>query len=65
MPELVGEVEAILVVGAGPATLPGAGPQRKGGLTGKILRGGSPQASVPVELCPSPDMMFTDSPCAD
>ena len=65
VPELVGEVEAILVVGAGPATLPGAGPQRKGGLTGKILRGGSPQASVPVELCPSPDMMFTDSPCAD
>lgn len=65
VPELIGEARAILVVGAGPATLPAAGPLRKGGLTGKVLSNGSAQAGVPVELCPSPDMMFTDSPCAD
>lgn len=65
VPELVGEVEAILVLGSGPAKLPGAGPQRKGGLTGKVLSNGTPQANTPVELCPSPDMMFSDSPCAD
>lgn len=38
---------------------------RKGGLTGKVLRDGSPLAGVSVELCPSPGMMFTESPCAD
>ncbi len=65
VPELVGEATAILVVGAGPEKLPAAGPLRKGGLTGKVLSNGSPQTGVPVELCPSPDMMFTDSPCAD
>jgi ligand-binding sensor domain-containing protein len=41
VPELVGEVSAILVVGAGPATLPAAGPLRKGGLTGKVLSNGA------------------------
>ncbi|HEY0132848.1 MAG TPA: hypothetical protein VGB85_02175, partial [Nannocystis sp.] len=63
MPELIGEVEDILVVGSGPATLPAAGPVQKGGLTGKVLRDGSPLAGVSVELCPSPSMMFIESPC--
>lgn len=65
VPELVGDIAAILVAGSGPAKLPDAGPLRKGGLTGKVLSDGTPQTNVPVELCPSPDMMFSDSPCAD
>ena len=65
VPELVGEVEDILVVGSGPAKLPASGPVRKGGLTGKVLQDGSPLAGAEVELCPSPSMMFSSSPCGD
>ena len=65
VPELVGDVRDILVVGSGPTELPVAGPVRKGGLTGKLLRGGSPLADVAIEICPSPGMIFTRTPCAD
>jgi hypothetical protein len=65
VPELVGTVEAILVVGSGPARLPASGPVRKGSLTGKLLRGGAGLAGAPVELCPSPSMMFRDTPCSE
>lgn len=65
VPELSGEVVGIAVVGAGPAELPQTGPVKKGGLKGKLLRGGQPVAGVDVELCPSPGMLFTKSPCAD
>ncbi len=63
--ELVGQVEDILVVGSGPAALPAPGAVRKAGLTGKLLAGGSPLVGADVEICPSPAMMFTDSPCGD
>lgn len=65
LPELVGKVEEILVVGAGPDALPPSGPVRKGSLTGKLLQDGAPIVAAPVELCPSPSMMFHDTPCAD
>ena len=65
VPELTGEVEDILVLGSGPATLPASGPVLKGGLTGKVLQDGSPLVSVEVELCPSPGMLFTSTPCGD
>jgi len=65
VPELTGDVRGILVVGAGPAELPTAGPVRKGGLTGKLLQDGSPLADVAIEICPSPGMIFSKSPCAD
>jgi hypothetical protein len=65
VPELVGSVVGIVVVGSGPASLPASGAVRKGGLTGKVVRDGSPLAQVPVELCPSPAMIFSESPCAD
>lgn len=65
VPELTGEIRAMFVVGAGPTELPGAGAVRKGGLTGKLLRDGSPLANVPVEICPSPSMIYSKTPCAD
>jgi hypothetical protein len=61
--ELSGEIVGIAVVGAGPAELPTAGPVKTGGLKGKILRGGAPVAEAEVEICPSPGMLFTKSPC--
>lgn len=63
--ELSGEVVGIAVVGAGPAALPAAGPVKTGGLKGKILRGGAAVADADVEICPSPGMLFSKSPCAD
>lgn len=63
--ELSGEVVGIAVVGAGPAELPAAGPVKTGGLKGKILKGGAPVADADVELCPSPGMLFSKSPCAE
>lgn len=65
IPELAGEIVGVAVVGAGPTELPAAGPVRTGGLKGKLLRDGQPAANVEVELCPSPAMMFSKSPCAD
>jgi ligand-binding sensor domain-containing protein len=65
VPELIGEVGAIVVVGSGPATLPASGAVRKGGLTGKLVRDGAALPNVDVEICPSPGMVFTKSPCAD
>lgn len=65
VPELAGEIVGVAVAGAGPETLPAAGPVRTGGLKGKLLRDGAPAVDVEVELCPSPAMMFTKSPCSD
>ena len=63
IPELTGEIRVILVVGAGPSELPSA--VRKGGLTGKLLRDGNPLANLPVEICPSPSMIYSKTPCHD
>ncbi len=65
IPELVGDIQEILVFGAGPKDLPAGGPLATGGLTGKILRDGTPVAGTTVELCPSPSTFFTKSPCHD
>lgn len=65
VPELSGEVVGIAIAGTGPAELPTGGPIKTGGLTGKVLRGGSPVANASIELCPSPGMLFTKTPCSD
>lgn len=64
VPELVGAVESILVLGAGP-TLPEVGEVQTGGLKGQVMVEGKPVPGIAVELCPSPSMMFESSPCAD
>ncbi len=65
VPELAGEVVGIAVAGAGPTELPTGGPLKTGGLKGKVLKGGKPVAKADVELCPSPAMLFSKSPCAE
>jgi hypothetical protein len=65
IPELIGDIDDIVVFGAGPKDLPSGGPLATGGLTGKILRDGEPVAGTTVELCPSPSTFFTKSPCHD
>ena len=64
VPELVGMVENILVVGAGPK-LPEVGEVVTGGLKGQVIAQGTPAAGIAVELCAAPSMMFETSPCAD
>lgn len=60
--ELSGKVEAVAVTKGGPA-LPKIGPQKKGSVTGKVLKDGSPLAGVQVQACESPATMFRKSPC--
>jgi len=62
--EIAGQIEDILVLGAGPE-LPEVGEVKKGGIKGKILTDGKGVAETEVEMCPSPNMMFKKSPCAD
>ena len=62
--QLRGKVEAITVTKGGP-TLPEVGPQKKGAVTGKVLKDGSPLEGVEVEACESPSTMFRKSPCDD
>lgn len=64
VPEISGKVENIIVVGKGPE-LPEAGPIKTGGIKGKLLKAGQGLAGLDIELCPSPDMMFSKSPCHD
>lgn len=62
--QLAGQVEHIVVIGAGPE-LPEVGAVKTGGLRGRILMEGKPLEGAGVELCPSPDMTFETTPCAD
>jgi sugar lactone lactonase YvrE len=64
VPEISGEIESMVVIGAGPE-LPEAGPVKTGGIRGKLLRDGAGLAGFTVELCPSPSMMFSKTPCAE
>ncbi|MEZ4380006.1 MAG: hypothetical protein R3A79_01570 [Nannocystaceae bacterium] len=64
IPEIAGATFGVVVLGAGPARLPGAGPIRKGSLTGRLLRDGQPMPGLAVELCPSPSLvMYGKTPC--
>lgn len=65
VPALAGEIVGVAVVGTGPAALPTVGPVKTGGLKGKVLRDGQPLAKIDVELCPSPGMLYSKTPCAD
>lgn len=64
LPALKGTVRALTVIGTGPE-LPELGPQKFGGVTGKIVSDGKPQARVEVEICALPSMEFTKTPCSD
>lgn len=63
MEPVAGQVSAIAVRGAGPP-LPEAGAVKKGGLRGRILKGGAGVAGVKVELCESPSLIYSKTPCS-
>lgn len=63
LPELVGELRSIAIVGESPATLPTAGPLRRGSIAGTLEYKGKPAAKTKVEICPRPAPIFHDSPC--
>lgn len=64
LPDVNGTIEAMLVVGGGPA-LPKAQDVVAGNVSGKVIRGGSPVATVDIEICESPSTFFKTSPCDD
>jgi hypothetical protein len=63
--ELVGVVDVIGVAGTGPVLPTDVGPVKKGGLAGRIVRRGKGFARATLEVCPSPSVIFTRTPCAD
>jgi hypothetical protein len=63
VPELVGDLRAITVVGASPDALPNPGPVRTGSLAGRIEFRGKPAAKAKLQICPRPAPLFHASPC--
>ena len=60
--QVAGQISAIVVRGDGPP-LPEAGEIKKGGLEGQIVKDGAGLAEVKVELCESPDILYSRTPC--
>jgi hypothetical protein len=66
-PKIDASIVQMAIVGAGPSTLPLAGPVRKGTLRGRIIDGEKrPLPGARVAVCPSPEtFMFSGTtPCA-
>lgn len=61
--QVAGQVSNVIVRGKGPR-LPEAGAVKKGGLKGKVLKDGEGVAGVKVELCESPSMIYSRTPCS-
>lgn len=58
------DIVQIVAAGSGPASLPEAPPPSMVLVQATIVQGGAPVANTPIELCPSPQMMYRgDSPC--
>lgn len=60
---VAGQVSAVAVRGEGPP-LPEAGAVKKGGLRGHIVKAGAGLAGVKVELCESPSLIYSRTPCS-
>jgi hypothetical protein len=60
--EVAGSVTHLVVVGRGPE-LPQAGEVKKGNVKGSIVDGDKGIAAVDVELCESPSMIYSKTPC--
>jgi len=61
--ELVGNVSKMVVVGKGP-NLPAVPAAHTGGVTGKVLQDGSAIAGAKIEMCTSPQIFGSGSPCS-
>lgn len=64
IPELIGGLYEIVVVGSGPATLPEPGPILRGALSGTIVLDDEPLPHATFELCPKPKLHKGDTPCS-
>lgn len=66
-PLLAEKVSAVFVQGSGPTLPSSAGEVKTGTVRGKLTRGRAAAANMPVEICPSPRMMYNEgsSPCAE
>lgn len=62
--EIAGQISRMSLIGNGPK-LPEAGEVKKGGLKGKVLKGGEGVAKAKIELCESPSMIYSKTPCTD
>jgi hypothetical protein len=60
--EVAGSVTHLVVVGRGPE-LPQAGEVKKGIVKGSIVEGDKGVAALDVELCESPSMIYSKTPC--
>ncbi len=60
--DVAGQVAGVAVRGEGPP-LPEAGAIKKGGLKGRVLKEGAAVANVKIELCESPSLIYTRTPC--
>lgn len=62
MEPVAGQISTLIVRGRGPS-LPEAGDVKKGGLRGRIMKDGAGVAEVKIELCESPSMVYSRTPC--
>ena len=64
---LAEKVSAIFVQGSGPTLPSSTGTVKTGTVKGKLTRGSAAAANLPVEICPSPSMMYDEgsSPCGE
>jgi hypothetical protein len=65
LPGLEGAVTRLVVLGAGPTDLPAVGAAETGTVVGKVTKDGSPITSAKVEICASPSMIITTTPCGE
>ncbi len=65
IPEIAGQIQAVLAVGAGPKVVPEAGKVAEGNLKGLLYLEGAPAPNAKVEICDLPRMSFKTSPCED
>jgi hypothetical protein len=60
--EIAGTIFSMHVVGDGPP-LPHPGDVKKGTLVGNVQQDGAPVVGAKLELCPSPSVVYTRTPC--
>jgi len=63
LPGVLGRIESIAIVGAGPSALPTPTEVVKGTIEGGFTRRGKPFAGLTVQMCESPAQVFQKNPC--
>jgi hypothetical protein len=63
--ELAGTVRQLVAVGGGPEQVPPVGVQRKGSISGTVIKTGAPVVGATVEVCKRPSSLFKTTPCGE